>query len=88
MGGSGMMGYPGGIGMMGGWGVFGGLLMLLFWIFLIAGIVWLVLAVTRAQGRGEQGGDALAILSERLARGEIDAEEFRTRRAALKEASR
>lgn len=84
-----MMGYTGGLGMMGGSGVFGGLVMLAFWVFVIAGIVWLVLAVTRTQGgRTERGGNALAILSERLARGDIDAEEYRTRRAALEESGR
>lgn len=85
-----MMGYPGGIGMMGGagWGFFGGILMTLFWIFVIAGIVWLVLAVTRAQGRGERGSTALSILAERLARGEIDAAEYRIRRAAIEESAK
>ncbi len=68
---------------------FGGLVMMLFWVFVIAGIVWLVLALARPQLRG--GGDepsALRILEERLARGEIDVEEFRTRRAALHEMKR
>lgn len=84
MGGSGMMGYTGGIGAMGGWGLFGGILMLLFWVFVVAGAVWLVLAVTRTQGRGERNDDALAILAERLARGEIDTEEYRLRRTAIR----
>ncbi len=84
-----MMGYTGGIGMMGGagWG-FGFILMTLFWIFVVAGIVWLVLAVTRAQGGGERGSTALSILAERLARGEIDAAEFRIRRAAIEESAK
>lgn len=85
-----MMGYTGGIGMMGGWGFFGGILMILFWVFVVAGIVWFVLAVTRAQGGsdrggGERGNTALSILAERLARGEIDAAEYRVRRAAIEE---
>ena len=86
-----MMGYPGGFGMMGGagWGFgFGFVLMTLFWIFVIAGVVWLVLAVTRAQGGGERGSTALSILAERLARGEIDAAEFRIRRAAIEEVAK
>ena len=75
-----MMGY--------GFG-FGGVWMLLFWVFVIAGIVWLVLTLSRSQTR-ERGSshDAVQILEERLARGEIDAEEFRTRRAALERGSR
>lgn len=74
--------------MDGYWFGFGGLLMLLFWIFVIAGIVWLVLALSRSQVRGGGESSALRILEERLARGEIDAEEFRTRRAAIEEVKR
>lgn len=83
-----MMGYTGGIGMMGGWGFFGGILMILFWVFAVAGIVWLVLAATGAQRHSERGGAALSILAERLARGEIDAAEFRVRRAAIEESAK
>lgn len=61
----------------------GWLVMLFFWVFVIAGIVWLVLAFGRPQLRGGGETSALRILEERLARGEIDVEEFRTRRAAL-----
>ncbi|MEK6224662.1 MAG: SHOCT domain-containing protein [Chloroflexota bacterium] len=67
---------------------FGGLFMLIFWVFVIAGIIWLVLTLSRQQqARGGDSG-AMRILDERLARGEIDAEEFRTRRAAIEEAKR
>ena len=73
-----MMGY--------GFG-FGGILMLAFWVFVIAGIVWLVLTLSRSQGWQAPSGDtrssALRILEERLARGEIDAEDFKTRRALI-----
>jgi putative membrane protein len=71
------------------WFGFGSLFMLLFWVFVIAGIVWLVLTLARqrqAPGGGESS--AVRILEERLARGEIDAEEFRTRRAAIAEPQR
>ena len=64
----------------------GSVLMLLFWVFVIAGIVWLVLTLSRSQARnGEEGSSLTArrILEERLARGEIDPEEFRLRRSAL-----
>ncbi|HET7701158.1 MAG TPA: SHOCT domain-containing protein [Candidatus Limnocylindria bacterium] len=71
------------------WFGFGGLVMLLFWVFLVAGIVWLVLTLTRSQARtGEGTGSARRILEERLARGEIDIEEFRPRRATLEEQGR
>ena len=64
----------------------GSVLMLLFWVFVIAGIVWLVLIFSRSQARGGDDGSSLTarrILEERLARGEIDVEEFRLRRSAL-----
>lgn len=69
-----------------GLGGFGGMFMLLFMIFVIAGIIWLALALSRSQlrsGDDPSSSTAPRILEERLARGEIDAEEFRTRRAAL-----
>ena len=66
---------------------FGGLFMVLFWVFVIAGIVWLVLTLARPQpGSGDRG--ARRILEERVARGEIDVEEFRVRRAAIEEGTR
>lgn len=74
--------------MDGYWFGFGGLLMLLFWVFVIAGIVWLVLALSRSQFPRGGESNALRILEERLARGQIDAEEFRTRRAAVEEVKR
>ena len=61
--------------------------MLLFWVFVVALVVWLVLTLSRSQVRGNDGqSSARHILEERLARGEIDAEEFRVRRAAIAEA--
>lgn len=70
-----MMGY--------GFG-FGGILMLAFWVFVIAGVVWLVLTLSRLQAPvGDGRSTALRILEERLARGEIDADEFKTRRALI-----
>jgi len=74
-----MMGYGTGF-------CFGWILMLLFWVFVAAGTVWLVLTLTGSQSRPPREGDAaLRILQERLARGEIDIEEFKARRAALEE---
>ena len=79
-------------GMMGGYMAFGWLFMLLFLVFVVAGIVWLVLAIARSQSAGgtkpDSGSRALHILEERLARGEIDTEEFRSRRAAIDERMR
>ena len=75
-----------------GWGLgagFGWIFMILFWVLLIAGTVWLVLTLSGQTARRDasertSGGDgALRILDERYARGEIDTEEYKTRRAAI-----
>ena len=65
----------------------GGLLMMVLSVFVIALVVWLVLTLSQTRTRGDGGpSSALRILEERLARGEIDAEEFRNRRAAIADA--
>ena len=75
-----------------GWGGWMMLTMLLFWVFVIALIVWLVLTVARSQSQSSSPDSAarggLGILQERLARGEIDADEYRQRRALLEEGRR
>jgi putative membrane protein len=57
-------------------------MMMAFWLLLpVLGVWWLV-----EQGKGSgrtASSEPLAILEERFARGEIDAEEFRNRRAAI-----
>ncbi len=75
--------------MMNGYGYgFGGLFMVLFWVFVIAAVVWLVLTLARPRMTAGGESNAKRILEERLARGEIDAEEFRVRRAAIEETTR
>ena len=61
----------------------GGLLMVLFWVFVLAGIVWLALALNRSRIEPRTGQSAIRILEKRMAQGEIDAEEFKLRRAAI-----
>ena len=68
-----------------GYGLFGWLLMLLFWILIIAGIV---LAVRWFFNEGKLNGSRveetpLDILKKRYASGEIDKEEFETMRQEL-----
>jgi putative membrane protein len=69
--------------MMGDWGMgwFGMLFMLLFWVLVIVGIVFMVRWLVRNTGnRGHSGistgSQALEILKERFARGEISRDEF------------
>lgn len=77
----------GGYDMM-GWGagsILGPIVMILFWVLIVAGTVWLVLTVSGQTARrqdGERGG-ALRILEERLARGEIDVDDYKARKAAI-----
>ncbi len=84
-----MMGYDWGVGW--GWmGIVGMLFMLLFWVVIVAAAVWLGRELSRpremsGEPRGADVASAQRILEERLARGEIDVEEFRTRRAAILE---
>ena len=67
------------------WGA-GGLLMMLmmlvFWVVVIAGLIfgmrWLV-----GQGRSTPRDEALEILRQRYARGDIDKQEFETRKRDL-----
>ncbi len=56
---------------------------LLGWALLVVAVVAIVVAVTRTGGR-DRRGDAERILAERYARGEIDTEEYRSRREALR----
>lgn len=74
--------------MMGGYGMggfgFGGIFMLLWWVLLIVGIVFLVKWMISSSGAGGQSGDkALDILKERYARGEIDEQEYRKKKQDL-----
>jgi putative membrane protein len=69
-----------------GWATF--VVNLLFWLLVIGAITWVVLSLAGRNGQGsdatgEQGSQALSILKERFARGEISEEEFRHRRDLL-----
>jgi putative membrane protein len=71
--------------MFGGHG-FGGGFMWLFWILLIAVIVWALKATAFSSGKAEgMDKSPLEILKDRFARGEIDEEEFERKRKVLKQ---
>ena len=74
--------YDGGIG-WGGWVVMT-LMMLAFWALLIFGGVAVYRSTRRDDSRTPDGrAEAERLLDERFARGEIDAEDYRTRRELL-----
>jgi putative membrane protein len=56
---------------------------LLFYAVVIVGAVWLVLWAIRIAPRRIRPDNALNILNERFARGEIDQQEYEKRKAAL-----
>lgn len=61
-------------------------LMALTWVVVVAGGVWLLVAVSGGSWRGPRfGGDAQELLDQRLARGEIDVDEYEERSRALRE---
>ena len=79
-----------GPGMMGGWGGgwFGGIFMIIFWILVIIGLVllikWLFVSSKGYPSSHLRGSsNALEILKERYARGEIDKKEFEEKKKDL-----
>lgn len=73
----------------GGWVVM--LLMMLIFVVLAVGVIWFLMSGSRRAGRST-GGEAPRItaeqvLADRLARGEIDPDEYRARLGALREPS-
>ena len=62
---------------------FGWLLMILFWILVILGIFYLVRRLGGGGGRHDRD-NALSVLKERYARGEISREEFERIREELR----
>ena len=82
-----------GPGMMGGWGMgwFGGIFMVVFWITILVGLVfvikWLAQATSKKGDAGQRGSRAIDILKERYARGEIDKAQFEAMKRDLADES-
>jgi putative membrane protein len=68
-----------------GMGWFGMIFMILFWVVVIAGIIFAIryLATGKSAISGRRGSDPLEILRERYANGEIDTEEYEERKKVL-----
>ena len=69
----------------GGYGMFGGLMMLAFWGVIIVLIVMAVRWFAGDRPGGGASSDAMDILKSRFAKGELDEDEFRKRKAALED---
>ena len=82
-----------GPGMIGGWGMgwFGGIFMILFWILILIGLVfvirWLVQATSKKGDSSHHRPRAIDIIKERYARGEIDRAQFETMKRDLADES-
>ncbi|MBN1850514.1 MAG: SHOCT domain-containing protein [Deltaproteobacteria bacterium] len=76
--------------MMGDWGLgwFGGIFMIIFWVLIIIGLVFLIkwlIHGTRGESDSQhkRPSNAMEILKERYARGEIDKQEFEEKKKDL-----
>ena len=82
-------GWGMGPGMMGNWGMgwFGMIFMMIFWVLVIIGLVflvkWLIQASSSGKAAQQTGQRAVEILKERYARGEIDKAEFESMKRDL-----
>ena len=76
--------------MMGGYGMgwFGGIFMLIFWVLVIVGLIFLIKWLIQTTKKGPEimhsdSTRALDILKERYARGEINKDEFEEKKRDL-----
>lgn len=60
-----------------GWGIgFGWFFMILFWVLVILGVIYIFKLIRGGTRKGEKEETALDILKKRYAKGEISKEEF------------
>lgn len=86
---SALLAYPTDYGHMdgaGGWMWLWGSLMMVFWVAVIGGVIWLLVRNLGGGGSGTSAAHRRAreVLAERYARGEMTTEEYRERLDALR----
>ena len=75
--------------MMGAWGMgwFGGIFMILFWILILVGLVfvikWLIQSTSHGHSNASSANRAIEILKERYARGDIDKTQYESMKRDL-----
>lgn len=65
-------------GTMGGWSIFGGIMMIVFWVVIIALVVWWIkkLSEKNPDSKNEDKHDPIDVAKQRYAKGEITKVEF------------
>ena len=83
-------GWHMGPGIMGSWGMgwFGGIFMMVFWILVIIGLIFLIKLLAQTGNKSkeddESGSKAMAVLKERYALGKIDKSKFEAMKQDLR----
>jgi len=75
-----------GFGDMGGWGMAFGGIMMLFWVVAIVALVVFLVRWFGKNTNEASNGDAMALLDQRYARGEIETSDYKERQQILRSA--
>ncbi|MDI3325827.1 SHOCT domain-containing protein [Pontibacterium granulatum] len=66
-----------------GWYMFGHGMGMLFWLVILVLVIWFLVRLISGKGNNEEKASPQDILAERYARGEIDEDEYKKRKAVL-----